>query len=518
MYKFDFENLFILDMANNHQGSAEHGKNIIGSHSEIVNRLGLRAGIKFQFRDLPNFVHMDEQKTSSNKHVPRFLSTKLAWDDYSKLVSEVKRVGLLSICTPFDEFSVQKIVELNFDLIKIASCSAADWPLVEAVADSGLPIIASTGGLEISQIDELVSFLRHRACDFALMHCVSIYPTPIEDCNLSSISTLKRRYKDIPIGWSTHEDQDDEMPISVARALGAKLFERHIGLEAPDIRLNAYSSTPKQAEKWYHSYLKTETLLGIPDRSNIKVEEKDAISGLKRGVFLKSDMSSGSTVETDDIYFAFPYVTGQVSSGEFKEGGELTSDVRKNSPLMPNNYQVVKTDFDLALRTLKKAIHQVKGFLNEAGIVLNHDFQTEYSHHYGVEKFFEWGAVLITIINRAYAKKLLVQLKGQKHPLHMHKLKEETFLVVTGELNIELDGIEKILRPGEQLTVPAGVWHRFTTNTGVIFEEISTTAHKDDSYYRDNKISELNSKQRKTVVDHWGRFTISEQLLNYDYL
>ena len=96
----------------------------------------------------------------------------------------------------------------------------------------------------------------------------------------------------------------------------------------------------------------------------------------------------------------------------------------------------------------------------------------------------------------------------------MHKLKEETFLVLYGTLKLELDGVVKTLAPGEQITVPPGVWHNFMTETGVVFEEISTTAYKDDSYYRDDKISQLTSSQRKTLVDHWGRFTITKQLIN----
>ena len=96
----------------------------------------------------------------------------------------------------------------------------------------------------------------------------------------------------------------------------------------------------------------------------------------------------------------------------------------------------------------------------------------------------------------------------------MHKLKEETFVVVAGCLNIELDRAEVLLRPGDQITVPPGVWHQFHTKTGVIFEEISTTAHPADSYYRDKAIEKLSSAERKTIVDHWGRFQIDEQLRN----
>ena len=151
--------------------------------------------------------------------------------------------------------------------------------------------------------------------------------------------------------------------------------------------------------------------------------------------------------------------------------------------------------------------------LAHAKVPLSHEFTTEYSHHYGITKFREVGVVLISVVNREYAKKILVQLPGQKHPMHYHKLKEETFIVLSGELISNLDGAEKLLKPGDSLTVPPGVWHKFRTETGCVFEEISTTAYSNDSVYRDPSINELTSGQRKTVVDHWGRFQIKEQLI-----
>ncbi|MFN7193570.1 MAG: hypothetical protein ACK5U4_19210, partial [Rhodospirillales bacterium] len=77
--KFDFEDLFVLDLANNHQGSVAHGTAIIEACAEVAKRHGVKAAIKFQFRDLPEFVHKDERANPTNKHVPRFLSTQLGW-------------------------------------------------------------------------------------------------------------------------------------------------------------------------------------------------------------------------------------------------------------------------------------------------------------------------------------------------------------------------------------------------------------------------------------------------------
>lgn len=508
--KFDFKDLFILDLANNHQGSLEHGLNIIKVYSKICKGFNLKAAFKFQFRDLPGFVHIDEQKKPSNKHVDRFLSTKLSWDDFQRLRDEVSNQGMLAACTPFDENSVEKIIDLKFDLIKIASCSARDFPLLEAICATGLPTIASTGGLRIREIDELVSFLRHRAAEFALMHCVSIYPTPDEACNLSNIKNFIERYNNLKVGWSTHEPPTDTTQVGIAYSLGARIFERHIGLPTKDIVLNKYSSNPEEFKLWIDAWGKTKLLLGKSNRSNLLEEEFEAIAGLKRGVFAKKSLKSGQIITRKDIYFAFPYRENQLSSGDWKSEIKLKEGIQKDQPLLISNLEKPNNPKELII---KHAIHEVRALLSYAKIPLNHEFQTEYSHHYGIDKFREIGAILITIINREYAKKLIIQLPGQLHPWHFHKRKEETFLVVFGKLNVEIDEKKLTLSPGDQITVPPGVWHRFwSEEEGCIFEEISTTAYKNDSVYRDPIINKLKNEERKTKVDHWGRFQISDKV------
>tara|TARA_B000000441_G_C21640988_1_gene289271 strand:- start:233 stop:688 length:456 start_codon:yes stop_codon:yes gene_type:complete len=150
--------------------------------------------------------------------------------------------------------------------------------------------------------------------------------------------------------------------------------------------------------------------------------------------------------------------------------------------------------------------------LAEANIILNSEFEVEYSHHYGVKKFKQFGVVIINIINRDYCKKILVQLPNQVHPPQYHKLKEETFQVLSGSLVVNLDGKEKLLYPGDTCLILPGVWHSFTTETGCIFEEISTTHFTNDSVYKDKKINEMKTSERKTKVNHWGRYEIKEYL------
>jgi sialic acid synthase SpsE/mannose-6-phosphate isomerase-like protein (cupin superfamily) len=507
---FDFEDLFVLDLANNHQGSVAHGRAIIDHCAEMANRHGVRVAVKFQFRDLPDFVHRDEQTAPTNKHVPRFLSTLLPWEGFEELLAAIRGHGLLAMCTPFDESSVDRIVAMGFDLIKVASASATDWPLLERVAASGLPVVASTGGLLRSGADDLVSFLQHRGCDFALMHCVSIYPAPDDTCQLGNVGEFLTRYPGITVGWSTHEDPADTMPVAVAYAQGARMFERHVGLPTDDITLNAYSSDPEQLDAWFVAWHKARTLVGDASHRFVPAAERVAIDELRRGVFARRDLEAGALLTPDDVYFAFPLRDGQLPSGRWRDGLRLEAPVTTDAPLPLA--QVSEPD-STHEQILKDAVHDVKAMLAHAHVPLSADFQTEYSHHYGIEHFRTVGTVLMTIINRAYAKKILVQLPGQRHPAHYHRIKEESFHVLYGELDVVLDGRSRRLLPGDVLTVLPGVWHEFSSETGCVFEELSTTARSDDSFYRDAAIVGLTSAQRKTVVDHWGRFQIKDQLL-----
>jgi sialic acid synthase SpsE len=357
LQKFNFKDLYILDLANNHQGSVEHGQRIIRECAEVVKKHGVSAAVKFQFRDLPQFVHKDERANSTNKHVPRFLSTRLPWDSFKELLATIREQGLLSMCTPFDEASVAKIVEMRFNIIKIASCSARDWPLLEEIAASGLPVVASTGGLRQEEVDDLVSFLVHRGCEFALMHCVSIYPTPDEACNLANIAEFKERYPGRTIGWSTHEPPQETVHVGLATALGAEMFERHVGVETDKIKLNAYSSTPQQVDTWIAAAQRAKRLIGSRKRRPPLEAESASIDDLKRGVFARTEIEAGQPITDDKIYFAFPYRPGQISSAEWKQGIVASKAVSPDAPVLK---EAIELPEDPDVQIIKRAIHEAK--------------------------------------------------------------------------------------------------------------------------------------------------------------
>jgi sialic acid synthase SpsE/quercetin dioxygenase-like cupin family protein len=506
---FNFSDLFVLDMANNHQGDVSHGLAIVKQHGEMVQKHGVRAGIKFQFRQLDSFIHPAHQDGSDNKHIPRFVSTRLSRDQYATLKAAVEDAGMITICTPFDEESVDVITDMAFNILKVASCSARDWPLLEKIASAGLPVIASTGGLTISNIDDLVSFFDHRGVDFALMHCVSIYPTPDELCQLNQIDTLSERYRNRTIGWSTHEDPNDTVPVQIALAKGARMFERHVGVATDDIQLNAYSSTPEQVDGWLAAHAKARALCGNGPSRKIVPQEREAIDTLRRGVFARGKIREGQPILREQVYFAMPYEDGQLESGAWQDGIIAESAFSTDEAIPLASVGIPSNPSNLVI---KQALHEVKAMLNTARIPLNSEFEVEYSHHYGVENFRETGAVIINCINRDYCKKLIVQLPGQKHPLHFHKRKEETFQILHGTLDVNIDGHDRTLNEGETCLVQAGVWHSFSSGPGCIFEEVSTTHYNNDSFYRDKAINRMERSARKTIVDHWGRYELEDEL------
>jgi sialic acid synthase SpsE/mannose-6-phosphate isomerase-like protein (cupin superfamily) len=502
---FDFRDLFIFEMANNHQGQIDHGRRIIKEVAQLAHAKGLRAAVKFQFRQLETMIHPAHRQASSNKHIGRFMSTRLSREQFGALADEVRGHGLVTMATPFDEASVDQITALDIEVVKIGSCSATDWPLIEAIADCNRPVIFSTGGLTMKEIDDLVSFFDHRRVPHAIMHCVSLYPTPDEQLQLNQIAVLCQRYPDKVIGFSTHESPDDLSPVLVAVAKGARIFERHVGVEADDIVLNTYSSTPTQLESWVDAYLKARRLCGHDTRQPVSAEEAKGLRELKRGVYAKRPLKHDVAVGRDAVYFAMPCEPGQLTSGEWKEGVVPRQDVARDAPLLATTVEI---PYNADKQALFTAIHTIKGMLNEARVALNTEFRAEFSHHYGLARFAEFGATIIECINREYCKKLIVQMPGQRHPAHYHKRKEETFQVLYGILEIEIEGRRRTLHPGDIQLVQQGVWHEFWTPTGAIVEEISTTHFNDDSFYADKAINRVERAQRKTVVNNWGRYQL----------
>ncbi len=496
------EDLFVLDLANNHFGDVAHAKNIIERVANEVGHLKLNIGIKFQYRNLRTFIHPDFHSRRDLKYVDRFLSTELNEDDFAELAQFVRASGFKVISTPFDEDSVKLVRDLNLDFVKVASASSDDYPLLTEVTKLKQPIIASTGGLRIDQIDRLVSILRSSGNEFAVMHCVSIYPSPPETLSLNQIRNLQDRYPGIPIGWSTHENPEDFRPLMLAKAMGARVFERHIGLTTPNYPLNLYSSSPTQIRLWLESYIECSAMLGAKNRLPASDAEIQSLRSLKRGIYLKRDIEIGELIKEDDVFLAIPAQDDGVLSGEVSFPVRSNENLKKNEIFPKSVALAVDSQSDESI--INSIIHQVRGLLNDSKTAINSNLSLEISHHFGLARFREFGCCMFTCINTEYAKKILVLLPRQKHPMHFHKRKTETFQLLWGDLELEINGNRNAMALGDILTVEVGDWHKFQTLNGAVIEEISTHHYPDDSFYEDQQIKNLAPAARKSIVPNWG--------------
>ncbi len=432
---------YVLDMANSHMGDVGSGKEIIKSVC------GLTDAIKFQYRDM-SILH-PEIKT---KHDDRFRATYLSDAGRLELVAYAREKGLRVVCTPFDEPSVDMCVRHDIEILKVASCSADDWPLLEKIAATGKPVIASTGGLKWAEIDNLYYFLKHHGVDFALMHCTAIYPTPVDCANLGVIDKMKKRY-DCPIGYSGHEVSELISPLAVAK--GAEIIERHVCI--PEIYANAYSLDPDGVVRWVDACEAAFEACGDDITSK---GEAGSMQELMRGVY----------VIDGEERFCMP------------AGERPVSELRLRDP---------------ETLEIRRYIHEYEGMFREANIPLRGD--KELSHHYGIENFRTTGAFIVSVFNGEYCKKLISLLPGQAHPAHRHMKKTETFQVLSGDLGVVKEEENFYMKVGDHLTVEAGEEHSFQSVGGCIFEEISTHHYKNDSYYDDPNIQD--PMRRKTVFD-----------------
>jgi len=333
-----FEDLFVLEMTNNHQGNLERGIQIIHEHSRVVRFNNVRAAIKLQFRNLETFVHKDFINRNDIYYIRRIQETRLSKDEYAQLVENIRKSGCIPMSTPFDEKSVEMCVEFELPIIKVASADGNDWLLLEKIAKTKKPVIVSTGGVSLKDLDDLVTFFEHRNIPLALNHCVAGYPTEDHELELDQIDYMQKRYSNHPIGISTHEYHDWSSSMFIAYGKGVRLFERHIDINTDGFQVAKYSSLPNQIDTWFKAFHKARQMSGTSKNTRRIPIEKEVkyLDSYVRGVYAKHDIQEGQYLTEDDIYLAIPLQKGQISTRELmlgRYGHKMTMACPKDHPI-----------------------------------------------------------------------------------------------------------------------------------------------------------------------------------------
>ena len=331
-----FEDLFVLELANNHWGKLERGLKIIDDFAAVVKANGVRASIKLQFRNVDDFIHRDYRDADDVRYIKKTLATQMPWEELRALVDRVRGHGMVAMVTPFDEVSVDKCVEFGVDILKIASSDIRDKTLLRKIASTGLPVIASSGGADAHHIDKLVDYFTSRDIPFALNHCVSIYPSEDGELELNQIDYLKARYPDITIGLSTHEHRDWHDSILIAYGKGARTFERHVDIDFEGVAVSSYCTKPEQADIWFKAFNKAKEMCGgsAETKRSVPAKEREYLDALVRGVYVKQDLPAGHKLTDDDVYLAVPLLKGQISTREFESGEVLKGPLAADEPVL----------------------------------------------------------------------------------------------------------------------------------------------------------------------------------------
>ena len=220
---------------------AEIGCNFEGSlaRAKAMIKAAAAAGadaVKFQTfipdklvtRDAPKF--WDIKGCPGETQYEEFKATpRLSLNQYKELKALADKLGIVLFSTPSDEESVDMFEKIGVPLYKIGSMDITHLPLLRHTARKGKPIILSTGASTIEEVKEAVGTIESEGNhQIALLHCVTNYPTKIEDVNLNMIKHMMRVFPRYPVGYSDHTKMPDSMYVLMAAvAMGAKVIEKH---------------------------------------------------------------------------------------------------------------------------------------------------------------------------------------------------------------------------------------------------------------------------------------------------
>lgn len=292
--------LLIAEIGNNHEGDAEVALRLADAAADA----GADA-VKVQIIDPVRLVNRSEEQ-----RIAQLTKYRLPREVFLEMGKRLRAKGCLFMASVFDCESLAAWAP-ELDAIKIASGDLSFDPLLEVAAKSGKQIILSTGMSSLVEIEHAVNVISRKfpknadlADNLALLHCVSLYPTPLDQANLRGIQTLMSSFG-LPVGYSDHTLGIGAALVAVG--LGAKVIEKHFTLDKKfsSFRDHALSAEPAEFAQLAEACRAFENMLGDGRRDN-ELADAATRAAARRGIVTRRAFAAGEVITAADIDFVRP--------------------------------------------------------------------------------------------------------------------------------------------------------------------------------------------------------------------
>ncbi|GEP50405.1 N-acetylneuraminate synthase [Flavobacterium noncentrifugens] len=289
----------IAEIAQAHDGSL----GILHSYIDAIAKTGVQA-VKFQ-------LHIAEAESSAhepfrvkfsyedNTRFDYWKRMEFTLEQWKALKKHCDDVGLDFICSPFSNLAVDWLEEIGTKSYKVGSGEVNNLLLLEKIANTGKPIIISSGMSSFAELDQTVAFLKSKNADFSILQCTTAYPTKPEQFGLNVIRQLKERYE-VPIGFSDHSATTAAGIAAVA--LGAEILEFHVvfsrDIFGPDAKA---SLTFEETKNLVAAVNAIYTSLHHPIDKNNNAEFSELKSIFEKSLALNKNLPKGHQVSFDDL-------------------------------------------------------------------------------------------------------------------------------------------------------------------------------------------------------------------------
>jgi N-acetylneuraminate synthase len=321
----DSKVMYIAEVSANHLGSLERAKSIITAvklQTYTAETMTL---------DLPSLKISDEHSLWGGKTLYQLYDeAHTPWEWHEELFNLARSLNLIPFSSPFDLSAVEFLETLNIPMYKIASMETGDHQLIGAVAETGKPLIVSTGATELDEIHDLVEVIKSSGNkDFTLLVCTSSYPADPKDSHVNRIATLRNLFN-CKVGLSDHTLG---VGVSIAAiALGATAIEKHLTLKRSDGGADgAFSMEPEE----FATLVKEGNIAKESLGSSVWAMQLSETESrrLRRSLYIVSDVKKGERISSQNVRAIRP---GQGISPKFLDtiqGKTFRQDFMRGTPL-----------------------------------------------------------------------------------------------------------------------------------------------------------------------------------------